>query len=74
MNLEKYIQIDFCVNHEILDGGFHKKIDIKRKNRPHIKLREVKQLKETAVCESMYGGVRGRGSNPPTNSISLYKI
>ncbi|PLB86391.1 hypothetical protein C0T31_05555, partial [Dysgonamonadaceae bacterium] len=35
----------------------------------HIKLREVKQLKETAVCESMHGGVRGRGSNPPTYSI-----
>ena len=32
-------------------------------------LREVKQLKETAVCESMPGGVRGRGSNPPTYSI-----
>ncbi len=32
-------------------------------------LREVKQLKETAVCESMHGGVRGRGSNPPTYSI-----
>ena len=31
--------------------------------------REVKQLKETAVCESMHGGVRGRGSNPPTYSI-----
>jgi len=28
-------------------------------------LREVKQLKETVVCESMHGGVRGRGSNPP---------
>jgi hypothetical protein len=35
----------------------------------HIKLQEVKQLKETAVCESMHGGVRGRGSNPPTYSI-----
>ena len=34
-----------------------------------IKLREVKQLKETAVCESMHGGVRGRASNPPTYSI-----
>ncbi len=31
---------------------------------PIIKLREVKQLKETAVCESLHGGVRGRGSNP----------
>jgi TonB-linked SusC/RagA family outer membrane protein len=36
----------------------------------HIKLQEVKQLKETAVCESMHGGVRGRGSNPPTYSIT----
>ena len=41
----------------------------------HIKLQEVKQLKETAVCESMHGGVRGRGSNPPTYSIMPdYKI
>ncbi|MBM3437479.1 MAG: carboxypeptidase regulatory-like domain-containing protein, partial [Bacteroidetes bacterium] len=32
-------------------------------------LSEVKQSKETAVCESMYGGVRGRGSDPPTYSI-----
>ena len=38
----------------------------------HIKLREVKQLKETAVCESMHGGVRGRGSNPPTYSIVMH--
>ncbi|MBK7098854.1 MAG: hypothetical protein IPH58_11450 [Sphingobacteriales bacterium] len=30
----------------------------------HIKLQEVKQLKETAVCESMHGGVRGRGVIP----------
>ena len=30
---------------------------------------KVKPLKETAVCESMHGGVRGRGSNPPTYSI-----
>ena len=36
-------------------------------------LREVKQLKETAVCESMPGGVRGRGSNPPTYSIAEYE-
>ncbi|MBK7098053.1 MAG: hypothetical protein IPH58_06485 [Sphingobacteriales bacterium] len=38
----------------------------------HIKLQEVKQLKETAVCESMHGGVRGRGSNPPTYSIYTF--
>ena len=39
----------------------------------HIKLREMKQIKETTVCESMHGGVRGRGSNPPTCSI-LYSF
>lgn len=32
-------------------------------------LRTVKQFKETAVYESMPGGMRGRGSNPPTYSI-----
>ena len=37
-------------------------------------LREVKQLKETAVCESMPGGVRGRGSNPPTYSINYFPV
>ena len=36
---------------------------------PVIELRPVKQLLETAVYESMPGGVRGRGSNPPTYSI-----
>jgi len=30
---------------------------------------EVKTLTETATCESMRGGMRGRGSNPPTYSI-----
>jgi hypothetical protein len=34
----------------------------------------VKQLKETAGCESMPGGVRGRGSNPPAYSINTLKI
>jgi hypothetical protein len=29
----------------------------------------VNQFKETAVYESTHGGVRGRGSNPPTYSI-----
>ena len=31
--------------------------------------KKVKLLTETAKCESMLGGVRGRGSNPPTYSI-----
>ena len=30
---------------------------------------KVKQSTETAVCESMHGGVRGRGSNPLTYLI-----
>lgn len=30
---------------------------------------KLKQLRETAVCESRHGGVRGRGSNSPTYSI-----
>ena len=30
---------------------------------------KVKLLTETAKCESMLGGVRGRGSNSPTYSI-----
>ena len=37
---------------------------------PNIELQQVNQFKETAVCESMHGGVRGRGSNPPTYSIA----
>jgi hypothetical protein len=40
---------------------------------PFIKLRETKQLRETAVCESIHGGVRGRGINPPTYSICITK-
>lgn len=37
----------------------------------HITLRDIKQSKKTAVCESMPGGVRGRGSNPPAYLINL---
>jgi hypothetical protein len=33
------------------------------------KLQIIKPTIETAVYESTHGGVRGRGSNPPTYSI-----
>ena len=34
-------------------------------------LREVKQLKETAVCESIHGSVRRQVSNPSIYSIRI---
>lgn len=33
---------------------------------------QVELFEETAVYESTHGGVRGRGSNPPTYSIILF--
>jgi len=36
-----------------------------------VKLCHVKQSLETAMCESMHGGVRGRGSNPAIYSFII---
>ncbi|MBK7099670.1 MAG: hypothetical protein IPH58_16920 [Sphingobacteriales bacterium] len=40
----------------------------------HIKLQEVKQLKKPPCARACTGGVRGRGSNPPTYSIMSGKV
>jgi hypothetical protein len=41
----------------------------RQQGRALAEVRKVKVLTETATCESMRGGVRGRGSNPSPYSI-----
>ena len=65
---EIQINQNFNEQYDLFSNQFYRISNIRTSNKNRQRC-TVQQFKETAVCESMHGGVRGRGSNPPTYSI-----